>query len=295
MASAELTKLIAAKRSNPYTAEKTVADLRREADSRIDDSILPSATHYESVDANGVSCEWIQTPGAMTDKVFYFIHGGGYYRGTVASSRSPAAEIARACGVRVLSVDYRLAPEHPFPAAVDDVVCAYQWLLDQGIANDKIVVGGISAGGGLTGALLLALKASGAPMPAGAVPMSPWMDMTQGAETYASKAALDPSISKEYLDRMAALYVPDGNVRQPLASPNFGDLSGLPPQLVQVGSAEVLLDDSIEYTRRAALANSRVTLEIWDDLIHGWHGSPQLPETHQAIRQIARFFADVTD
>lgn len=294
MPSPELVKLVKAKRAAPYGPDKTIDELRSETDARVDDSILPVGTCYEAVDADGVACEWIATPGVADDQVFLFIHGGGYYRGSIASSRSPAAEIARACGVRVLSVEYRLAPEHAFPAALDDVVTAYKWLLRQGISNDNVVVGGISAGGGLTAALLLALKADGTAQPAGAVPLSPWLDLTQSGATFESKADVDPIISKVYLDRMAALYVPDGDVRTPLVSPLFGDLSGLPPQLIQVGSAEVLLDDSIEYARRLAIADSRVTLDVWEGLIHGWHGSPSLPETQRAIGQIARFFSDVT-
>jgi epsilon-lactone hydrolase len=293
MASKELQALIATKRANPYSANQSVEELRAQSEARIDPSILPPGTQIEPVLANGVACEWTTVPGSAPDKVFYFIHGGGYYRGSVASSRSPAAEIAAATGARVLSVEYRLAPEHAFPAAMDDVLAAYRWLLSEGIAATNIVVGGISAGGGLTAALLLALKDAGEPLPAGGVPLSPWVDLSQSADSYETKSAADPIISADYLNRMAAYYLGDADVRTPLASPLFGDLSGLPPQLVQVGSFETLLDDSVEYARRLGHANSPVTLEVWDGLVHGWHGSPGLPETQAAMHQIGSFFRRV--
>ena len=179
----------------------------------------------------------------------FFIHGGGYYRGNVSSTRSAAAEMGRACRARALSIGYRKAPEHPFPAAIDDVLAGYQGLLATGVSSSQVVVGGISAGGGLTAALLLALKRDGGAMPAGAVPISPWLDLTQTAETYTSKADADPSISKDYLDRMAGYYLGGADARTPLASPLFGDLTDLPPQLVQVGAAETLMDDSVAYAR----------------------------------------------
>jgi acetyl esterase/lipase len=191
----------------------------------------------------------------------------------------------------VFSVDYRLAPEHPFPAAVDDAHTAYRWLLDQGIAANRIAVGGISAGGGLTLALLLKLKQDGAPLPAAAIPMSAWTDLTQSGDTMVSKAAIDPSISKAYLDRMAGYYLAGVDPKTPLASPLYGALEGLPPLLIQVGTAETLLDDSRRFAERARAASVDVTYEAWDDMIHGWHGnSDVLPEALDAIVAIGAFF-----
>ena len=168
---------------------------------------LPDGTTFETVNASGVPSEWIQVPGVDTDRVFLFIHGGGYYRGSAAATRSPASGISKASGMRCLSIDYRLAPEDPFPAAIDDTYAAYKWLLDRGIAASNIVVGGISAGGGLTCALLLKLKDQGDPLPAGAVPMSAWTDLTQSGDTMQSNAESDPVIRKAYLDRMAGLHL----------------------------------------------------------------------------------------
>jgi monoterpene epsilon-lactone hydrolase len=290
MASAELQKVIAARRANAYVPEKTIEQLRAESEAR-GAVPLPNGTTFECLTVNGVPGEWVDGPGVAADRVFLFLHGGGYYRGSAVSSRSTAARISAACGARVFSIDYRLAPEHPFPAAVDDALAAYRWLLDQGIAAKKMAVGGISAGGGLTLALLLKLKDVGLPQPAAAVPMSAWTDLTQGGDTFVSRADADPVISKLYLDRMADLYLDGADPKTPLASPIYGDLSGLPPLLVHVGDAETLLDDSRLFAERAREAGVDVTYEAWDDMIHGWHGFGDiLPEARQAIEEIGAFF-----
>ena len=290
MASQALQDLIAAKRANPYSADKTLAELRAEADSRAA-TPLPDGTAHVVADASGVPGEWVDAPGVATDRVFLFLHGSGYYRGSSAASRVTLARIAAACKARVFSVDYRLAPEHPFPAAVDDAHSAYRWLPDRGIAAGRIAVGGISAGGGLTLALLLKLKQIGAPLPAAAIPMSAWTDLTQSGDTMVSKAEIDPSIGKADLDRMAGYYLAGADPRTPLASPLYGALDGLPPLLIQVGTAETLLDDSRRFAERARAAGVDVTYEAWEDMIHGWRGnSDVLPEALDAIAAIGAFF-----
>jgi acetyl esterase/lipase len=290
MASAELQKVIAARRANAYTPEKTIEQLREESEAR-GAVPLPDGTRHEALTVNGVPGEWVDAPGVATDQVFLFLHGGGYYRGSAASTRATAARISAACGARVFSIDYRLAPEHPFPAAVDDALATYRWLLDQGFAAANMAVGGISAGGGLTLALLLKLKEVGLPLPAAAAPMSAWTDLTQGGDTFVTKADVDPSISKLYLDRMADLYLNGVDPKTPLASPLFGDLTGLPPLLVHVGTAETLLDDSRLLAERAAEAGVDVTYRAWEDMIHGWHGfGDVLPEAREAIEEIGAFF-----
>lgn len=290
MASAELAELIAAKRAAPYRAEQTIAELREASEAGGRRVPLPDGSRVEAVQADGVPCAWIDAPAARPDRVFLFFHGGGYYRGSVAASQATAAHFSAACGARCLSVDYRLAPEHPFPAAVDDAQAAYGWLLAQGLQPAHIVVGGISAGGGLCLALLLRLRAAAMPLPAAAVPLSAWTDLTQSGATFETRAALDPSISKAYLDRMAALYLAGGDARQPEASPLFGDLRGLPPMLLQVGAAETMLDDSAVFAERARAAGVAVCLETWEDMIHGWHGSAHvLPEARRAIARIGEF------
>ncbi|NKB58730.1 MAG: alpha/beta hydrolase fold domain-containing protein [Alphaproteobacteria bacterium] len=290
MASAVLQEIIAAKRANPYGPKKTVAELRAQSDKGAAEP-LPDGATFEVINANGVPAEWIEGAGARHDRTFLFIHGGGYYRGSVAASRATAARISAATGARVLSTSYRLAPEHSFPAAIDDVHSAYRWLLSENVDPSRLMVGGISAGGGLTLALLLKLKEASDPQPAGAVPMSAWTDMTQTAATYLTKADEDPSISKIYLDRMSGYYLNGADPKTPLASPLFGDLSGLPPLLVQVGTAETLLDDSRLFAERAEAAGVDVVYQPWDDMIHGWHGSARvLPEAQEAIDSIGDFF-----
>lgn len=289
-----LEKILAAKRANPYSDDKSIEELRSEHRAGGAAVPLPDGTVWERVDADGVPAEWISCGSTTTDKVFLFIHGGGYYRGSAEATRSTAARISDVSGMRCLSIDYRLAPEHAFPAAVDDTYTAYKWLLGQGMTPDNIVVGGISAGGGLTLALLLKLKETGEDQPAGAVPMSAWTDMTQSGDTMHTNADSDPVICKAYLDRMAGLYLDGVEAKTPLASPLFGDLTGLPPLLIQVGTAESMLDDSRRFADRARDAGVEVDYEPWEDMFHGWHGSAHvLEDAQQAIESIGRFCGKV--
>jgi monoterpene epsilon-lactone hydrolase len=294
MASPELQMLIDAKRADPYSPTKTIEELRGASAATGVAIPLPDGATYAIVDANGVNAEWVEAAGSSQDRTFMFIHGGGYYRGSAAGSRATAAYISAATEARVFSTDYRLAPEHPFPAAIDDVLTAYQWVLSQGVDPKRTVVGGVSAGGGLTLALLLKLKDIGGTLPAAAVPISAWTDMKQTGETLVSKADVDPTISKAYLDRMSESYLNGADPGTPLASPLYGDLSGLPPLLVQVGTAETLMDDSRVFAERATSAGVDVTYEPWEDMIHGWHGSPHiLPEAREAIVSIGNYFKRV--
>ena len=291
MASPALDAIIAAKRANPFTPDKSVEQLRREYSATISVEAMPQGTTITEVDAGGVTAEWTAAPGASTDRVFLFIHGGGYIRGTVPANRATAALISAATGATTLSIDYRLAPEHPFPAAIDDVHGAYRWLLAPNVEAKRVVVGGISAGGGLTLSLLLKLKDLGDPLPAAAVPMSAWTDLTQSGESFHANDRADPSLSKAYLDCMAAYYLNGADPRTPLASPFYGALGGLPPLLIQVGTAEVLLDDSRLFAERAEAAGTEVAYEPWQDMIHGWHGfADVLPEARDAFDRIGRFF-----
>ena len=252
---------------------------------------LPADSTVEAVTAGGVPAEWIVAKGAATDAAVLYLHGGGYVIGSPRSHRHLAGAIARAAGVACLSPDYRLAPEHPFPAAVDDALAAYRWLLEtRRIAARRIVVAGDSAGGGLTVALLLAARQAGLSLPGGAVCISPWTDMTASGKSYETKAAADPMVTRAGLEEMKQAYVGGGDPRAPLASPLLADLRGLPPLLIHVGSEEVLLDDAVGLADRARAAGVEATLEVWEPMIHVWHWFlPWLDEAQAAVEKIGGF------
>ncbi len=255
----------------------------------------PADLRREPVDAGGVPAEWISTPGADTGTVVYYLHGGGYTIGSINTHREMVSRIARAANARALAIDYRMAPEHPFPAAVDDAVAAYRWLLSTGVAPERIVIAGDSAGGGLTVATLLALRDAGDPLPAGAVCISPWTDLAITGESMDTRADVDPMITKADTMAGAQQYLAGADPRNPLASPLYGDLSGLPHLLVQVGGSETLLDDATRLAERARAAGVDVTLETWEEMIHVWHFFAFiLPEAQQAIDRIGQFIRQRT-
>ena len=251
---------------------------------------LPEDAVFEQVGAGGVSAEWISTPGASEDRVVMYLHGGGYIIGSMRTHRSPLSYLSRVSNARVLGLNYRLAPEHPFPAAVEDSVAAYRWLLAEGVSPRRIVIGGDSCGGGLAIATLVALKYFGDPLPAAGISHSGWTDLANTGDTFSTKSEADPLIDKEMVDNMAAAYLGDRSRATPLASPYYADLRGLPPLLVQVGTAEVLLDDSLRFAERAKEAGVDVTLEVWDDMPHVWQAFVSfLPEAGQALDHCGQF------
>jgi acetyl esterase/lipase len=257
---------------------------------------------YQGINAGGTAAEWIYINGTYSGsntgskektsdrRVVLYLHGGAYAIGSMRAYRSFLSRISRAADARVLGLEYRLTPEFPFPAAVNDSVAAYRWLLGQGISAEQIVIGGDSAGGGLTMATMVALRYMGEPMPAAAFCISPWVDLECTGETMTSKAEVDPFIQKERLGMMARLYVGDRDLRAPLASPIYADLRGLPPLLIQVGTAETLLDDSTRLADKAKASGVKVELDIWEDMIHVWPiFAPILPEGQRAIERIGEF------
>jgi epsilon-lactone hydrolase len=236
-------------------------------------SVWPVADDIKlsAVDLDGIPGEWSIAPGRDANRVLMFFHGGGYCSGSIASHRRMVTEAGRYAGARTLAVGYRLAPEHPFPAAFDDALVAWRFLRRQGIAAARIAVGGDSAGGGLTAALINRLRASGDEQPACAWLVSPWTDLTMSGSTMASKDAADPLIHKPYLEELATAYLPAMLDRKdPRVSPLFADLRGFPPVLVQGGSDETLLDDAVRFAAAAGAADVAVTLEIWPRMIHAW-------------------------
>lgn len=250
----------------------------------------------EKVSANGVSAEWSSTPGAAQDRVIMYVHGGGYVIGSVASHRHLVTELGRAAGTRALSLDYRLAPEHPFPAAVDDALAGYRFLLAQGFAPTKIAIAGDSAGGGLTVATLLAIKDAGLEQPACGFCISPWVDLEALGNSMTTQASLDPMVQKDGLMGMAAAYLNGANARSPLAAPLYGDMSGLAPLLIQVGSAETLLDDSTRLASVAGAAGVEVNLQVWPEMIHVWHFfHPMLGAARHAIKGAGEIISKAID
>jgi phosphinothricin tripeptide acetyl hydrolase len=233
---------------------------------------------------------WVDPPNVRREGAILYLHGGVYLLGSPQAYRSLASAIAVEAGMRVLLLDYRLAPEHPFPAAVEDAQAVYHWLLAQGLAPQQVVIAGDSAGGGLAMALLLALRDGGKPLPAAAVCLSPWADLLAGGGSRVSQAKSDHVLTTADLHRSAALYLAGADAQAPLASPVYGDLTGFPPLLIQAGSDEVLLDDAIRLAEKAQAAGVDVSLEVWPGMFHVWQMvSVFVPEGRQAIAGIGRF------
>ena len=274
----------------PLSDTLTVAERRLQYERAERVFPIPPEIKVEQVSAPTAPAEWLRPPGAVAGRIVLYLHGGGYVIGSPRSHRHLAAAIASAGQATGLLLDYRLAPEHPFRAAVEDATAAYRWLLEQGIAPGHVVIGGDSAGGGLTVATLVALRDAGVPRPATGVCISPWTDLTFGGASYRTRAQSDPIVSRPGIDGMAQAYLGATPPRTPLASPLFADLRGLPPLLIQVGGDEVLLDDATELADRAKAAGVDTTLEVWDRMIHVWHWFlPMLDEAQAAIDGIGRF------
>jgi acetyl esterase/lipase len=246
----------------------------------------------QSVDLGGVPAEWSIAPGSDASKVLLYFHGGGYCSGSIVSLRRLVTEAGRAAGRRTLAVDYRLAPEHPFPAALEDALKAWRFLRGKGIAASDIAIGGDSAGGGLTVVLLTQLRDGGEELPGCAWLVSPWTDLTLSGATLATKASVDPIIQEGYLRELVGAYLPRGvEPTDPRVSPLFANLSGLPPTLIQVGSDEELLADATRFASAAGAADVAVTLEVWPHMIHVWPiWNARLEAGREALAHAGAFF-----
>ncbi len=249
---------------------------------------LPEGTQVEAVDAAGVPCEWVSGPDLAADRTVLYVHGGAYTTGSLVTHRRHVAQLSTAAGARVLNVDYRLAPEHPHPAAVDDAVTAYGWLTTvAGIPPERVVLCGDSAGGGLAVATMLALRDAGEPLPAGAALISPWTDLTFSGASHDTRLELDPMCSRTSLAPSAKAYVGAGDPKAPLVSPAHADLEGLPPLVIHVGDHETLLDDSSMLAERAAAAGVDVELWVAPEMIHVWHVfAGMVPESDVALAKL---------
>jgi monoterpene epsilon-lactone hydrolase len=285
MPSPQAAAIIADMRAHPEP-EQTLAEERSGWEASVKGQKLPEGFHVAGVALNGVPCEWVER-NDNDGVVILLVHGGGFSAGSPRTHRKHAAQLAQATGARVLVPEYALAPEEPYPAGLDDVVAVYAALAEQGIEARDVVFLGDSAGGGLALAALLKLRELGAPMPRGLVLQSPWVDLTLGGESHAGNAG-HPNPSEAALRRAAAWYAPVEQHRDPMVSPLFADMTGLPPMLVQAGGHEVLLDDATELADRARAAGVPVTLTVAPGLWHVYQHY-DCPEARDAIEEVASF------
>jgi len=284
-ARAELDRLFAERKP-----ERPLEQRRREWEAEARLAVLPRECRFSPQVAGGVTCEWMEMPRVARDRVFLFFHGGSYNAGSPRTHRLLAANLSRATHMRLLLPDYRLAPEHPFPAGVKDALLVYQWLLNQGFAEKNIVVGGDSAGGGLTLSMLLALKAAGAKMPMAAILLSPWTDLTVSSRSYETLRKVDPIITREKLREAGLLYAGRRDPADPLLSPLFADLAGLPPMLIHAGGDEAMLDDSRKLAERAKDAGAPASFTMFEGMWHVFHtAGMDMPESRKAIDEIGGF------
>jgi epsilon-lactone hydrolase len=249
----------------------------------------------EKVDAGGVPAEWVMAPGCDTGRAILYLHGGGYAIGSLNTHRRLAYDISAASAAKVLLIDYRLAPEHPFPAAIDDAASAWRWLLQQGFAANRMAIAGDSAGGGLTIATLVNLRDKKLGLPACAVAISPWVDLEGLGNSLTTRSAQDPMVQKDGLLWMAKMYLNGKDAKTPLAAPLHADLKGLPPTLVQVGTAETLLDDAIRIAEKMHAAGVDARLAIWPNMLHVFPlFAPILSEGRDGCIEIGTFIRSKT-
>ena len=275
-----------------WAPDTSIEQIREDWDNLFSDVVPLADVKSEPVNAGGVKATWFTPPDARINSAVLYLHGGGYVLGSVHSHRAICERLALGARVRVLALDYRLAPENPFPSQVEDAVAAYEWLLAQGVTADRMAISGDSAGGGLSLATLLALKNNGRPLPACAALMSPWVDMEILGETITTNDAIDPMIHRPMIEVMVSLFVNENDRRNPLANPLYGDFSGLPPLLIHVGGRETLESDSQRVAQKAKDAGVSTELKLWPNQIHVFHiFAGRLDEGNQAVAELAQFIA----
>ena len=288
MADPEMVKLRELIASRPRPTD--TAERRAGMDTNAKTFPLDPSIAVEAVAANGVKAEWTTAPGADAKRVVLYLHGGGYVFGSILSHRHLVASIGREARCRTLALDYRLAPEHPFPAPVEDTVAAYRFLLESGIESRHITLAGDSAGGGLVVAAMVAIRDAGLNQPACGWATSPWVDMEALGETFTTRAHTDPTVSRDTIKDIASTYLNGADPRSPLAAPIYADLHGIAPLLIHVGAAETLLDDALQLAGKAGAADVPVRLEIWPEMIHVWHVfHPMLAAGRRAVAEGATY------
>jgi len=290
MASLQAKLILKALSLQPFGwAKGSLADQRGRQEELTRIFKIPANINITRVGADGVPAELIEVKNSG-DAIILYLHGGAYAVGSPHVHREFLSRLARACRVKVLAIDYRLAPEHPFPAALEDAIIAYRWLVSGGYDPSSIVIAGDSAGGGLAIATLVSLRDSGTPLPACAVCLSPWVDLASANETLDQDN--DPILNAEILAHFARAYAAQTDPHNPLISPIFADLKGLPPILIHAGTNEILYDQITQFYEKARQAEVEVVLELWKDLFHVFQIVPILPEAKQSLEKIATFITD---
>lgn len=290
MSQDQLQPIIALLRARQEQIPGSIAELREEFKRQMTKIPLGADITREDVEVDGIPGAWFTPPGAREDAAILYLHGGGYVIGSIDTHAALTGDIARAARMRTLSIDYRLAPEHPHPAAVEDAVAAYRWLLAQGYTAENLAIAGDSAGGGLALATLIALRDADIPLPRAAAMLSPWVDLEGKGESMTTRAKVDPMITPQSVIAFGRLYGGRDNLRAPLASPLHADLHGLPPLLIHVGTAEVLLDDAVRIAERAEAAGVEVTLEVYEGMIHVFQFFATIvDEGRESIQRIGSF------
>ena len=290
MSQQQLDKLLAIFAKQPTLGALPIEEERKNLDEGGARFKVPEDVTLLPVDVDGVPGEFLVTPGASDDKVVLYLHGGGYAIGSIKSHRYLMQNISRHSGAKTLGIDYRLAPENPFPAALEDATRAYRWLLAQGYKPENIAIGGDSAGGGLTLATLINLRDQGDPLPAAGVLISPWTDMTGEADSVTSRADSDPMVKPDGLFSLGGQYLNGADPKTLLASPLFAGMNGLPPLCIHVGGREILYDDAITVAKKARHVGVEVELLDEPELFHVWHAfAPMLEEGQQAVEKIGAF------
>lgn len=271
---------------------KLIIELYRYLDKYISshqNKLIPNDVKFEQIDAGGVPAEWIINPGVKNKQLIFYLFSGGYMLGTSETRRFIPYLLGRETKMRCLNISYRLSPEHPFPAPLEDSINTYKWLLSTGISSNYIIMAGASAGGGLAIATILKLRDLGLPLPIAAVLLSPWVDLTCSGESLKTNAKFAP-LGPNIVEIMANAYLNEEDPKNPFASPLYADLRGLPPLLIHAGSIEILLDDSISLAEQAKSAGVNVTLEVWEGMPHVFHNfGDDLPDSKKAIANISKF------
>ena len=294
MSGFSLERLVALLRERASPPGAPIEALRRDHDRAVRKVPIADGVQLIRVQSDGGPLEWLVPSGPSRQEVLLWFHGGGFGMGSSATARGMVSYLAAMTGARGATLEYRLAPEFPYPAAVKDAQAAYRWLLvEQGVEPTKLVVGGDSAGGGLALAALASLRDAGYPMPVGALFFSPWVDLSLSASSLTANAATDPQVNRAGLEAMAARYLGGVDPRSPYVSPLFGNLAGLPPLFIQVGGAEALLDDSVRFASAAAGAGCEVVLEQWPNMIHVWQAfAPGLADGTAALERAAQWLKE---